>query len=61
VQSILRVADALANHKNYWIAQAWDVNRPMVHLAAEFRDAPQEYLASAIAIFWKKAFASRSA
>lgn len=45
VQSILRVADALANHKNYWIAQAWERYRPMVHLAADSGMRPQEYLA----------------
>jgi integrase len=44
VQIILRTSDALANHKNYWIAQAWQRYRPMVYLAADSGMRPQEYL-----------------
>jgi integrase len=45
VQSILRAADALASHKNYWIEQAWARYRPMIFLAADSGMRPQEYLA----------------
>ena len=45
VQIILRTADALANHENYWIAQAWQRYRAMIHLAADLGMRPQEYLA----------------
>lgn len=47
VQSILRAADALASHKNYWIEQAWARYRPMIFLAADSGMRPQEYLALA--------------
>ena len=47
VQSILRAADALASHKNYWIEQAWARYRPMIFLAANSGMRPQEYLALA--------------
>lgn len=45
VQTILRSADALANHKNYWIAKAWERYRSMIYLAADSGMRPQEYLA----------------
>ena len=45
IQHILKTADALANHKNYWIARAWKRYRPMIYLAADSGMRPQEYLA----------------
>ena len=42
---ILTTADRLANHKNYWIAEAWERYRPMIYLAADSGMRPQEYLA----------------
>ena len=45
VRDILRTADQLANHKNFWIAQAWERYRPMIYLAADTGMRPQEYLA----------------
>ncbi len=47
VQSILRTADSLASHKNFWIEQAWARYRPMIFLAADSGMRPQEYLALA--------------
>jgi len=44
VKAILAAADQLANHKNYWIAQAWERYRPMIYLAADSGMRPQEYL-----------------
>lgn len=45
VQEILRAADRLANHRNYWISKAWERYRPMIYLAADTGLRPQEYLA----------------
>jgi integrase len=45
IQTILRTADELANHKNYWIAKGWKRYRPMIYLAADTGMRPQEYLA----------------
>lgn len=45
MQTILRTADALAAHKNYWIREGWKRYRPMVYLAADTGMRPQEYLA----------------
>jgi integrase len=49
VQTILRAADELANHKNYWIARAWERYRPMIYLAADSGMRPQEYLVLPVA------------
>lgn len=49
IGTILRTADRLANHKNFWIAQAWERYRPMIYLAADSGMRPQEYLALPIA------------
>jgi integrase len=45
MQEILRTADSLATHKNYWIREGWKRYRPMVYLAADSGMRPQEYLA----------------
>ena len=45
MQKILRTADHLATHKNYWIREGWKRYRPMVYLAADTGMRPQEYLA----------------
>lgn len=49
LKAILQAADQLANHKNYWIARAWERYRPMIYLAADSGMRPQEYLALPIA------------
>jgi integrase len=45
MQKILRTADKLAAHKNFWIREGWKRYRPMVYLAADTGMRPQEYLA----------------
>jgi integrase len=45
MQKILRTADKLATHKNFWIREGWKRYQPMVYLAADTGMRPQEYLA----------------
>jgi len=55
MRQILKAADSLANHKNYWIARAWERYRPMIYLAADSGMRPQEYLVCQLPIFWNEA------